>query len=83
MENLLTFYMGMEVYVSRKEGQAVNGELKSYDNHGLVLLGITSDEEESEQGVLIYIPHHQVTMIHALENDNKEHTFVFEKDGDE
>lgn len=58
------------VVVTRTSGQAVVGELIETDNFGVFVRAEVESDHEVKDKIAVYIPHKDITMIHATEADN-------------
>jgi hypothetical protein len=70
MKSIVSNFIGFVVLVAKTDGKGIQGKLLESDSFGLtVMVEIESDHEVKEKAI-IYIPHKNVDMISARENDN-------------
>lgn len=70
MAGIIDKFVGFEVAVHRTEGQAVIGKLTKIDGFGLLVIAEVESDHEVKEKIAVYIPHKNVDMVHAREDEN-------------
>lgn len=77
MAGIVDKFIGQDVTVSKDDGNGATGKLIKIDTFGVLVMGEVDSQHEVKEKVAIYIPHKNITMIHAREDDNKEFNKTF------
>lgn len=71
MKSIVNKMIGFSVVVARSDGMGIQGQLLEVDTFGLTVLAEIDSDHEVKEKAIVYIPHKNVDMITAREdNDN-------------
>lgn len=70
MNNISNRFLNFVVTVTTTDNKGVVGELVEVDSFGLLVRAEVESEHEIKEKVAVYVPHKDVKMIHAKEDDN-------------